>query len=129
MITAEFAINYNRDVFAFPGRVGDVASAGCLKLIKNNKAALVESAADILKAMGWDDAATQQKKSQQKSMVILTNPDEELIVSSLRDHGNVYIDDICSSSGYGMGKVSSILLTLEFAGIVKSLPGKFYRLQ
>jgi len=38
MITAEFANNYNRDVFAFPGRVGDIYSAGCHKLIKKNKA-------------------------------------------------------------------------------------------
>lgn len=129
MITAEFATNYNRDVFAFPGRVGDAASAGCLKLIKTNKAALAESAADILKAMGWDDEKVQQKKSQQAALIIPVNPEEEKIVSTLRDHGNVYIDEICSSSGFGMGKVSSLLLTLEFAGLVKSLPGKFYRLQ
>ncbi|MDQ3112094.1 MAG: DNA-processing protein DprA [Bacteroidota bacterium] len=129
MITAEFAINYNRDVFAFPGRVGDAASAGCLKLIKTNKAALVESGDDILKAMGWDEASSKGKKAQQKELLIAVTPEEEKIVSSLRDQGNVYIDEICSSSGFGMGKVSSILLMLEFSGVVKSLPGKFYRLQ
>lgn len=46
-------------------------------------------------------------------------------MSALRDHGNVYIDEICASSGYAMGKVSAILLTLEFSGVVKSLPGNF----
>jgi DNA processing protein len=129
MITAEFAANYNRDVFAFPGRVGDAASAGCLKLIKTNKAALAESAADILRAMGWDDENAKVKKPQQKELIIPVNPDEEKVVATLRDQGNVYIDEICSSSGFGMGKVSSVLLSLEFAGVVKSLPGKFYRLQ
>ncbi len=128
MITAEFAINYNRDVFAFPGRVGDAASAGCLKLIKTNKAALSENANDILKALGWDDENKKGKKVFQKEMILPTNPDEEKIVLALREHGNVYIDEICSSCGFGMGKVSSLLLTLEFSGIVKSLPGKFYRL-
>ena len=100
-----------------------------MKLIKTNKAALVESASDILKAMGWDDESKKTKKPQQKELIIPVNPEEEKVVSTLRDHGNVYIDEICSSSGFGMGKVSSILLTLEFAGLVKSLPGKFYRLQ
>lgn len=129
MITAEFATNYNRDVFAFPGRVDDAASAGCLKLIRTNKAALATSAEDILKAMGWDEENSKEKKPQQKALALPVSPEEEQIVSALRDHGNVYIDEICSSSGFGMGKVSSLLLTLEFAGLVKSLPGKFYRLQ
>ncbi|HET6989864.1 MAG TPA: DNA-processing protein DprA, partial [Bacteroidia bacterium] len=128
MITAEFSNNYNRDVFAFPGRVGDTYSAGCHKLIKKNKAALVESAADILTFMGWDETNPNRKLAKQSELILPMNVDEEKIVSALRDHGNVYIDEICSASGYAMGKVSAILLTLEFAGVVKSLPGKFYRL-
>jgi DNA processing protein len=128
MITAEFANNYNRDVFAFPGRVGDPFSAGNHKLIKKNKAALCESAADILAFMGWDEVASKEKKSKQTEMILPLNSDEEQIVNALRDHGNVYIDEICASSGFGSGKVSAILLTLEFSGVVKSLPGKFYRL-
>ena len=129
MITAEFANNYNRDVFAFPGRVGDTYSAGCHKLIKKNKAALVESAADILFYLGWDEISSKEKIAKQAELLLPLNPNEEIVVSALRDHGNVYIDEICSASGYAMGKVSAILLTLEFSGVVKSLPGKFYRLQ
>ncbi len=129
MITAEFANNYNRDVFAFPGRVGDTYSAGCHKLIKKNKAALVESAADILFYLGWDEISSKEKTAKQAELLLPLNPNEEIVVSALRDHGNVYIDEICASSGYAMGKVSAILLTLEFSGVVKSLPGKFYRLQ
>jgi DNA processing protein len=129
MITAEFAMNYNRDVFAFPGRVNDKASAGCLKLIRSNKAGLITGANDLLQAMGWDDEKQKGKQPLQKELFIPVNPEEEKIVSALREQGNVYIDEICSSSGFGMGKVSSLLLTLEFAGVVKSLPGKFYRLQ
>lgn len=128
MITAEFANNYNRDVFAFPGRVGDIFCAGNHKLIKKNKAALCESADDILKFMGWDDDLAKEKKAKQTELLLPLNPEEEKVVHSLRDHGNVYIDEICSSSGFAPGKVSSLLLTLEFSGVVKSLPGKFYRL-
>lgn len=129
MITAEFSNNYNRDVFAFPGRVSDPYSAGCHKLIKKNKAALVESAQDILSFMGWDEESPVSKSAKQSELILPLNTDEEKIVNAMRDQGNVYIDEICSSSGYAMGKVSAILLTLEFSGVVKSLPGKFYRLQ
>jgi len=127
MITAEFSNNYSRDVFAFPGRVSDLYSAGCHKLIKKNKAALVESAADILTFMGWDESA-KEKVSKQTELFLPLDDDQEKIVNALRDQGNVYIDEICSASGFAPGKVSSLLLTLEFSGVVKSLPGKFYRL-
>ncbi len=128
MITAEFANNYNRDVFAFPGRVGDALSMGCHKLIKKNKAALIESAADVLSFMGWDETAAKEKMAKQTELILPLDDDQEKIVQALRDHGNVYVDEICSSSGFAPGKVAGILLALEFSGIVKSLPGKFYRL-
>lgn len=126
MITAEFACNYNRDVFAFPGRIGDPASAGCHKLIKRNKAALIESAEDVAYNMGWE-------KPQENAVVVQTtlqtfSGDEEKIVASLRGMGNVHIDEICSMSGLTMGKTAALLLQLEFAGAVKSLPGKMFRL-
>jgi DNA processing protein len=54
LITAEVANDYSRDVFAFPGRVGDEWSAGCNALIKNNKASLIESADDIMHIMNWE---------------------------------------------------------------------------
>ena len=54
LITADIANSYNRDVFAFPGRVNDECSLGCNNLIKQNKAALIQSAADISYIMGWE---------------------------------------------------------------------------
>lgn len=52
--TANFAFVYSRDVFAFPGRVGDEHSAGCNRLIQRNKAALINSSHDLIHAMMWD---------------------------------------------------------------------------
>ncbi|HTL81214.1 MAG TPA: DNA-processing protein DprA [Bacteroidia bacterium] len=127
MITAEFANNYNRDVFAFPGRVGDEFSAGCHKLIKNHKAALIESANDLLKYMGWDEAP-KNKTVQQSSLALQLSEDELNIVAKMQGQGNVHIDELCTTTGFAMGKLSALLLTMEFAGAVKSLPGKFYRL-
>lgn len=127
LITTEYAVNYNRDVFAFPGRVGDERSAGCNRLIRSNKAALIESAEDLARMMGWETEA-HKTLSPQPALPVHLNSEEEKIVDSMRDQGNVYIDEICSVSGLTMSRVASLLLTLEFSGVVKALPGKMYRL-
>jgi len=126
MITAEFAMNYNRDVFAFPGRIGDAASAGCHKLIKKHKAALIDSADDVAYAMGWEkpDAASQTVQAS----IPLFSGEEEKVVATMRGMGNVHIDEICLMAELSPGKTAAILLNLEFAGVVKSLPGKMFRL-
>lgn len=125
MITAEFAMNYNRDVFAFPGRVGDPASKGCHKLIKTHKASLIDSADDVARFMGWEKPDS--TRSIQTTIQTFSG-DEEKIVSSMRGMGNVHIDEITLMSELPAGKVSALLLQLEFAGAVKSLPGKMFRL-
>lgn len=126
MITAEFASNYNRDVFAFPGRIGDAASAGCHQLIKRNKAALIESAEDVAYCMGWEKPKGDAQFTQ-TTLQTFTG-DEEKIVACMRGMGNVHIDEICLMSGLPAGKTSALLLQLEFAGAIKSLPGKMFRL-
>ena len=125
MITAEFAMNYNRDVFAFPGKVGDYASAGCHAMIKRNKAALIDCADDVAYAMSWEkpSAAAPVQTSLQTF-----SGDEEKVVASMRGMGNIHIDEICMISGLTAGKTSAVLLQLEFRGAVKSLPGKMFRL-
>jgi DNA processing protein len=126
MITAEIANSYSRDVFAFPGRPSDEFSRGCNKLIKLNKAALVEGAEDILQMMGW--TGEKPRKFKQQELFYSPDPEESLIMESMRDKGNVHIDEISVLSGMPMRKVSGYLLKLEFAGHILSLPGKMYRL-
>jgi DNA processing protein len=125
MITAEFANNYNRDVFAFPGRTGDVLSAGCHKLIKTHKAALIESGADLISFMSWE---TKNKEARQEKLLLALSEEEEAIVNAMRGQGNVHVDELCAGTGFPSGKVAALLLQLEFNGVVKALPGKFYRL-
>ncbi len=127
LITADIANSYNRDVFAFPGRVDDVCSEGCNAIIKQNKAALIQSAADLVYILGWE----QTKKSnapQQKQLFIELSNEEETLVNALKEKESVGIDDLCFIAKLPMSKVSALLLTLEFSGIVRSLPGKAYRL-
>lgn len=126
LITADIANSYNRDVFAFPGRVNDECSVGCNNLIKQNKAALIQSATDIIYIMGWEQKL--KNAPIQKQLFVELKPEEEILVNLLKEKESVNVDDICLFAKMPMSKVSSLLLTLEFSGIVKSLPGKRYRL-
>ena len=84
LITAEIANDYNRDVFAFPGKAGDEWSAGCNALIKKNKASLIESVDDILQFMNWEKNLTLQPSNVQTTLFIDLSDDEQNIVTLLR---------------------------------------------
>jgi len=127
LITADIANGYNRDVFAVPGRLGDVYSEGCNNFIKINKAVLVQSVADIEYIMGWE-LKTKKQKKQQKELFIELSHEEEKIITIIRTNDNPSIDYIAILAEFTMSKVATILLNLEFKGIIKSLPGKRYQL-
>ena len=124
LITAEIANNYSRDVFAVPGRIDDVYSQGCNKLIKQNKASLLESAQDIAYICGWQQAKKQIKKQQQ--LFVELSKEEQIIFDVLSKRTQLPIDDLSIETKYTMGKLSGILLNLELKNIVKSMPGKIY---
>lgn len=126
LVTADIASSYNRDVFAFPGRINDFSSRGCNKLIKNNEAGLIESLEDLEFQMGWQSDKKIPDTVQKQLFVDLTEP-EQKIVDCLKE-GEQMIDIICKSCEMPISKVSAVLLELEFKGLVRSLPGKMYRL-
>lgn len=126
LITAEIANSYSRDVFAFPGRAGDEFSEGCNRIIRQNKAALVESAADILYSMGWEKKEVKKSSSKQIPLPINLSDEETKIIGLLRDIPAIHIDELCSKLQLTPGKASGLLLQLEFGNLVKSLPGKLY---
>lgn len=126
LITADIANSYSRDVFALPGRINDPKSSGCNFLIKTNKAALVQTAADICLMMGWEESV-HHLHIQQKLFMEMTE-EEKKIFALLEEKKEADIDDIYLTSGMTASKVAAILLKLEFSGMVKSLPGKRYRM-
>lgn len=127
LITADLANQYNRDVFALPGRLNDEYSEGCNWLIKTNKAALIQSAKDIEYIMGWETAAT-QKAMQQTQLFVELSDDEKMVTQILSSTDKMPIDSIALKSSLPMSKTAALLLNLEFNGIVKSYPGKMYKL-
>jgi DNA processing protein len=127
LITADIANSYNRDVFAVPGRVSDLYSKGCNSLIKANKAAMLTSIEDLEYMLGWEPGEKGSKDVQRDLFVSLSN-EEKIIAEILKEFEELPIDSICLKCNMSTSKVSPILLNLEFMGVVKTLPGKKYKL-
>ena len=128
LITATIANSYNKDVFAVPGRAGDVLAEGCNGLIKRNRAAMIENAEDLLFAMQWQEEKERKKSSPQIPLQVNLTDDEKKIIELLKEKTASHIDEICSGAGQPVSKVSALLLQLEFSNLVKSKPGKMYAL-
>jgi DNA processing protein len=124
LITAEMAISYHRDVLVIPGRVGDKFSEGCNRLIKVNKAALVESASDIVYQLNWSKGS---QKAVQIEMPFDLNEREQHLVDILTT-GSLQVDELAYRMGLVPSEINALLLQLEFRGLVRSLPGKRYSL-
>ncbi len=126
LITAEIANSYSRDVFAVPGRIGDTYSEGCNYLIRINKAALLESAANIRYLMGWNQPSS--SVSAQTKLFKEFTQDEQKIMDVFGQEKECGIDDIMLRSEFPASKLAGLLLTLEFDGILVALPGKKYKI-
>ena len=126
LITARLANDYNREVFAFPGRIGDPYSAGCLKLIKTHCAKLITCAHDLAENMGWN-VKTTQPPAQRELFPELTE-EEEYIRKILENTDGLPINQIVVKSNLAYKEVSSALFELEMKGIVKAMAGGTFRL-
>lgn len=126
MITAYIALSYNRELAAFPGRIFDTKSQGPNELIKKNMAVAVTSGNDILELMNWE--ATKPATILQQKIFEDLNEDEKKIFDLLQEKEKTHADELMILSGFSTSKIASLLLQLEMQGLVKSLPGKFYRI-
>ena len=127
LITAELGNGYNKDVFAIPGRTNDTKSEGCNYLIKNNKAALINSADDFLEMMNWSSTPKPSAKKQRELFIELSL-DEKIVVDILQQQESIQIDELYFKSGLSSSAVATALLILEMQNVVASLPGKVYKL-
>jgi DNA processing protein len=125
LVTADIAHSYNRDVFAVPGRAEDKYSKGCNNLIKQQKAQMLTSAADLVYLLNWD---LEDKKSSpiQKQLFVELDETEQLIYTYLQSNGKQVLDTIAITCKLPIFKVSSTLLTMEMKGLIRPLPGKLF---
>jgi DNA processing protein len=138
MISALYANDYHKDVFAIPGRVGDTFSAGCNHLIKTHKANILESAADIGYVMGWDEpvesnaetptivAKTGRKVVQPPLFTSHLTAPEQHILNLLQATETLTTDQLLKETGVTYSQMAGILLTMEMNGFIRALPGKRY---
>ena len=130
LITAGLATDYHRDCFAFPGRVGDPFSLGCNALVRDNKAALILSAEDFVKAMSWDLSLTHKQAPQaiQRQLFLDLSPEEEALVAALRPHRDgLQINLLVVEADIPINRASALLFELEMKGVVKALAGGVYK--
>lgn len=124
LITADLAAQYNRDVLALPGRISDTYSAGCNRIIAAGMAALVRDADDLCRAMNWTVRATEPE---QPALPMALNSDEAAIVNFLEHNDDADLASLTAATGFAVSKLMSMLIDMEFRGLVLSLPGGRYR--
>lgn len=131
LITAEISREYNRDVFAFPGRVGDVYSEGCNNLIRDNGAMLLTGAESLVKAMGWEGDATLAMARQngiERKMFADLSPEEEAVAAVLDGNNDLHLNVLAVKTSIPVNRLTGILFEMEMKGLVRTLAGGMYHL-
>ncbi len=128
LITANFATEYGRQVFAVPGRIDSPRSKGCHDLIKKG-AKLCEGAEDILSEFEYLFPASNKPPSPGETGVLPAlelSENEQKAFESLQTGDETSIDEVIHRSGLPSSAVSVALLSLEMKRIIKQLPGKLF---
>lgn len=128
LITADFALQQGRDVFAVPGPITSPQSEGANRLIQNG-AKLVMSVQDILDELG----SSAQLPLITRPMAPLeeddSEPEDAKKILRLLGNGSKHMDDLIAGSGIAVEKMSGVLVDLEIRGKIGSLPGGFFELK
>ncbi len=127
LITAQMASGYHRDVMAVPGRIGDRYSEGTNQLIRTNVATMVCSANDIIETMGWETEQQPESCIDPPTLSYPISGTEQAILKYLNQEHPVSIELLSEQSGIPLNELPALLLTLEVAGFVRTLPGRMYQ--
>jgi len=130
LITAQMAVDYNRELFAFPGRPSDISSSGCNALIRNNKAGLITNADDLINAMQWKvrTSSTQPVQTQMIGLMDDLSEPQQAILQKLQEaEEGMHINLLVMETERPYSDVASDLTMLEIQGLVRALPGGIYR--
>lgn len=126
LITANLANDYDREVFALPGRASDKLSAGCNNLIKTQRAHLFTCAADVAYILNWESEKKKNARPIQKQLFITLEAAEQKAYDYLIANGKQLLDVIALECGFPVYTMASVLLNMELKGVVRPLPGKLF---
>lgn len=122
--TAHVARAYDREVFALPGRASDKYSGGCNMLIREQTAALIECADDLISAMGW--SVRPSEGAQAELFSPLPEPQQK-VIDYLTHNGEATADAMQAALGIPTGQLMAMLVEMEFEDLIMALPGSRYR--
>ena len=125
LATARLASEYNRDVFALPGRINDTYSQGCNHLISTHVAHLLTDAEAIVDSMSWPRRAIEEPVQQQ--LFVSLSPEEECIMQQLAQGDMLSLSRLVVATGIPVGRLLAMLVNLECKGLVLKYPGSNYR--
>lgn len=125
LITANIAHSYHRDLFAFPGRIGDKYSEGCNAIIAACKAVLLRDADDLFVNMGWERRS--RNEGRQTTLFPTLQGDEKTTYQILLEHPGITVDEMRQYCDLSLSKIVTALLNLELKNLCRCLPGKIYK--
>jgi len=123
LITADFALEQGREVFAVPGNITSPNSQGTNRLIKEG-AKLVECAEDILEELEFSYLKKEDKQVLDREIPSLFSEEREIF--SLLKEEPVHIDSLISESNLAASRVGELLMRLQIKGLARELPGKLF---
>ena len=124
MNTAQYAWEYDRDLWVFPGRIGDRKSRGCLHLVQANKAQLISDLDIFIAQLGWEEKSSQG--GTQKRLPLDLNAREIQIWETLEAQGKMHLDALAFHLRMEIRQLSAVLFELEMKSCIRALPGKFF---
>ncbi|MBW8362447.1 MAG: DNA-processing protein DprA [Kaistella sp.] len=125
--TATFANNYNREVFALPGKITDKYSQGCNQLIVQNKASAISTIQELIENLGYSSITETTGSLFPKSEIKIQLPENQrLILEYIREKPYTSLDDLSENIHISSHKILPVLLELELLGLIKSLSGRQY---
>ena len=131
LVTARLAQDYGREVMAVPGSIYSATSEGCNNLIRENKAALITGAKDIVNMLGWENHAAMQEARRagiERTMFAELTAEEQKIVDALKQHGDQHSNSLTTLTDLPINTITTAVFTLEMKGIIKAMPGSAYHL-
>ncbi len=123
--TGNFAMQYNRQLMAVPGRATDEVAFGTNGLIKNNKAQMVCSGEDIIRALMWDLYVPEVGEKPAKAATSVST-DAQGLLGCFESGNKISVDKLCEVTALTHTELAPLLVELEFAGMIRNLPGGMY---
>lgn len=127
LITANLGFSYNREVFAFPGRLTDTYSEGCNNLIRRNKAALLMQPSEVADSLGWHESSGEKPAAAALTLPFDLTEQERKVYEAIVTNDAPDADTLMLLTGLSVPELSAVLLALECKSVVRCVAGQRYR--